>query len=84
MNVLPAAPIGPAHPACRSTECCLLCDERSSVLAVFLPADPALWGAPAGRERTVLYGLCPRCYARPDVLEAAEERIFQSVAGGEA
>lgn len=84
MSVLPAARIGPEHPACRMTSLCLLCDGRSSVLAVFLPADPALWGAPAGRDRTVLYGLCPMCHARPDALEAAEERIFRAVAGGEA
>lgn len=84
MSVPSALPIGPEHPASHATALCLLCDGRSSVLAVFLPADSALWGAPAGRDRTVLYGLCPRCYARPDVLETAEERIFRSVAGGAA
>ena len=56
----------------------------SALLGLFVPGDSQLFGAPAGRDRTVAYGLCSPCFARPDVLEAVEERVFEAVAGGAA
>ncbi len=66
------------------TSRCLLCKAPSALLGVFLPGDSQLWGAPAGRERMVGYGLCSPCHDRPDVVELVEQRIFGFVAGGAA
>jgi len=64
-----------AHPPC------LLCGATSSMTGIFIPGNSSLWGAPAGRDRTVLYTLCDDCYARPDQTAAAELRISQELDG---
>ena len=69
------ASMGEAHPPC------LLCGNKSSMTGVFIPADSRLWGAPAGRDRMVLYALCDGCFTRPDQTDACEQRISDSLLG---
>jgi len=64
-----------AHPPC------LLCGSESTVTGVFIPGNSRLWGAPAGRNRTIVYTLCGDCYARPDQADACELRISQELDG---
>ncbi len=64
-----------AHPPC------LLCGSKSSITGVFIPENSRLWGAPAGRDRTIIYTLCDDCYARPDQTDACEQRISQELDG---
>jgi len=68
----------------RTTQRCLLCSNRSRILGLFVPSSSQLYGAAAGHDRSIAYGLCSSCYARPDVVEVVEERIFRAVSGGEA
>ncbi len=64
-----------AHPPC------LLCGSKSTMTGVFIPGDSRLWGAQAGRDRTIVYTLCDDCYARPDQTDACEQRISQELEG---
>lgn len=74
----------PDGPVARVTSRCLLCSRKSAVLGLFIPGDSRLWGAAAGTDRSIVYGLCRACYDRPDVVEVVEERIFSFVSGGAA
>jgi hypothetical protein len=60
---------------------CLLCNAPSTVTGLFLPTDSQLWGAPIGRQRTVVYPLCSNCADRPDAPDACELRISQELDG---
>lgn len=60
---------------------CLLCGAQSTMSGVFIPGSSRLWGAPAGRDRTVVYTLCDACFARPDQTDACELRISQELDG---
>ena len=64
-----------AHPPC------LLCGSRSTMTGVFIPGNPQLWGAPAGKQRQVIYPLCHDCADRPDQPDACEQRISESLLG---
>jgi len=60
---------------------CLLCGSESTITGVFIPGNSRLWGAPAGKDRTIVYTLCDDCYARPDQTDATEQRISQALDG---
>ena len=64
-----------AHPPC------LLCGAQSSITGVFIPGNSRLWGAPAGKDRTIVYTLCDACYARPDQTDATEQHLSQALDG---
>lgn len=68
----------------RVTSRCILCKAPSALVGLLFPHDSRLWGAPAGKDRVIGYGVCSACYARPDMTDAVEERIFGYVAGGAA
>jgi hypothetical protein len=54
---------------------CVLCGKPAAVAGVFVPDDPAAFGAAPGKSRAVCYSLCAMCYTRPGGVQAAEERI---------
>ena len=81
---LPPAPFGPDDPVAVATDRCLLCRAPSTVLGVFVPGTPQSWGAPAGKDRLVCYGLCSPCFAREDVLDVVEGMILEALLGSAA
>jgi hypothetical protein len=61
------------------TRRCLLCEKPVRWRGCFLPREPRLWGGPPVRPGTIrgmFYGLCRRCYRRPDKAEAVEDKIL--------
>ncbi|KAA0253402.1 MAG: hypothetical protein EDX89_14375 [Acidobacteria bacterium] len=78
------SPFGPDHPFAVATSQCLLCRAPSAVLAAFLPADSQAYGAPVGKDRTVLYGLCSSCFDLPDALDLVEAVILDATRGAAA
>jgi hypothetical protein len=61
---------------------CLLCGKHPAVIGIFVPDDPRLYGAPAGKSRYVRYCLCDKCKAQADTQEKVEKVIFSDLHGG--
>ncbi len=61
---------------------CLLCGNHPAVIGIFVPDDPRLYGAPAGKTRFVRYCLCEKCKSKPDTQEKVEKVIFADLNGG--
>jgi hypothetical protein len=59
---------------------CLLCGAAPDFLAFYTPGDQRAAGAPAGKTRAILYGLCEGCQQLPDAAERCEERIRAEMA----
>lgn len=62
---------------------CLLCGKRPAVIGIFVPEDPRLYGAPAGKSRYVRYCLCENCKAKADTQGEVEKVIFSDLHGAE-
>jgi hypothetical protein len=58
---------------------CCLCHGEAVAAGVFFPATPAVWGAPPGKTRVFLYGLCRTCYQMPGKEDAVEAKLQASL-----
>ena len=54
---------------------CILCGKPAVFPAAFIPKG-GFHGAPMGKTRIAVYGLCSSCRYKPDTLERVE-KIFQ-------
>jgi hypothetical protein len=52
---------------------CRLCNGPPAAVSVWFPPQPCRW-------RELWYALCRRCLRRPDVRQAAEDSLRQSLA----
>ena len=57
---------------------CILCQDIATVAAVGLDRDALFGGSQPESLEFLLYGLCARCSALPDVKERTEAIIFGS------
>jgi hypothetical protein len=64
-----------------ATSTCILCGEPSLALGCFFPNEPQRFGAPEGKKRMILYGLCSDHYS-PDgeYAERIENQILEDLA----
>ena len=58
---------------------CRLCQGLFYAVAVFIPHDPKLWGAPPGFRTGIAYGLCETCMALPDWRARVEQVLWQEL-----
>ena len=58
---------------------CTLCGRPPAYVGLFFPDDPQKYGAPAGKTRVVVYGLCETCNSRPGVADEAEAKILRDL-----
>jgi len=65
-----------------SNNACLFCGDESSVVGIFIPNSPEVYGAPKGKERYIRYCLCLKCNERPDKAELAKKVIYNELSGG--
>lgn len=64
---------------------CILCGGAPYVVGVFAPDNPEEWGAPAGKARFLLYGVCRKCFADhpdPAVMSEKVEKVIQHELAG--
>lgn len=54
---------------------CCICGRTATTPALFVPDEPEQFGAPAGKRRFIVYGVCGRCYELPDRAERVEREI---------
>lgn len=53
---------------------CILCgNEKIEYKGILIPDDSALYGAPKGKTRLVVYGLCSQCGPPSDAVAARVE-----------
>lgn len=58
---------------------CYLCGGPTDLVGLFLPDDPQLYGAPAGKARLIIYGLCKTCQETPGAAEAVEDKALRGL-----
>ncbi len=56
---------------------CALCSLPASQVNTFLPLNSKDYGAPAGKQRIITYGLCAACSLKPGASDQAEQQIKQ-------
>lgn len=72
--------------AAQSVTTCYLCDAPLGVcpldlLGVFVPTNPQAWGAPAGKQRLLFYGVCHQCRQHPGFHAEAEALMARKFVG---
>jgi len=63
---------------------CILCGNKPSFTAIFIPDDPQKWGAAPGKKRFVRYCLCEKCKQNKKTPELVEKVILVELSGGGA
>lgn len=58
---------------------CYLCGKPADLVGLFFPDNPQLYGAPAGKVRILLYGLCQTCQETPGTAEAVEDKALRGL-----
>jgi hypothetical protein len=61
---------------------CLVCGGPAALIGVFMPENPAAWGAPSGKTRFIRYCLCSKCQRQPDTPDRVEKIIRAELLGG--
>ena len=61
---------------------CLLCGSFPTVIGVFVPDNPEVWGGYPNKTRMFQYNVCEKCFRLPDIRERAEKVIRVELAGG--
>lgn len=63
---------------------CAVCGQPSTVQAAFIPDESKQlqYGAPSGKTRILVYGLCDRCAAKgPAIIPEIEQRALAECVG---
>jgi hypothetical protein len=63
---------------------CLVCGGPAALAAIFMPEDPAKWGAPIGKSRFFRYCLCSKCQGQPNTPDRIEKILWSYLKSGEA
>ncbi len=58
---------------------CYLCGKPADLVGIFFPDNPQQYGAPAGKARLVIYGLCQTCQETPGTAEAVEDKALRAL-----
>lgn len=58
---------------------CYLCGGPTDLVGLFFPDDPQRYGAPAGKARLIIYGLCQTCRDAPGQMEAVEDKALRGL-----
>ncbi len=58
---------------------CYLCGGPTDLVGLFFPDNPQLYGAPAGKVRLIIYGLCQTCQETPGAAEAVEAKALRGL-----
>lgn len=59
---------------------CYLCGQPSVVLGMCFPEDSQAVGAPAGKQRILIYALCENCFEQSGSTEAVEKAFKYELA----